>query len=444
MDKILTFYDRIRNFSLIKRKVLILVMEYVLSIFASFCCQCAFHLCAFSSLLTRIRAFMRYFLSFCVALSILCLLQSCATNNTYVDINDDPHYAIRQIAGNQLRSYANDNKALLRNIQEAKKQYNKITQTLSGNVAKQWANEDISLPSAQTYVKYSNQYKIKTSINFANGAIRIESLAGAIALEKAISNTLLMPQNPSNVDLYSSADFKIEGKPFLAGLVKDNEGQDILTQWRADRYAKYLIENHLKTRKDSNGKSVDYVDLQMVGDYQSKSEHRYEELVRKYAHKYNISPALVLGIIQTESNFNPYAVSAAPAYGLMQIVPSTAGADAYELINGKKGQPTKQMLFNPETNIEYGVAYLSILFNRYLPNVKDKQSQEYCVITAYNAGAGSVLRTFHNDKNQAFNRINALSSAKVYDTLRSKLPSDEGRRYLLKVSTFKKNYEHIK
>lgn len=102
------------------------------------------------------------------------------------------------------------------------------------------------------------------------------------------------------------------------------------------------------------------------------------------------------------------------------------------------------MLFNPETNIEYGVAYLSILFNRYLPNVKDKQSQEYCVITAYNAGAGSVLRTFHNDKNQAFNRINALSSAKVYDTLRSKLPSDEGKRYLLKVSTFKKNYEHIK
>ncbi|WP_334097541.1 murein transglycosylase domain-containing protein, partial [Helicobacter typhlonius] len=39
-----------------------------------------------------------------------------------------------------------------------------------------------------------------------------------------MSNTLLMPQNPSNVDLYSSADFKIEGKPFLAGLVKDNEG----------------------------------------------------------------------------------------------------------------------------------------------------------------------------------------------------------------------------
>ncbi len=367
-------------------------------------------------------------------------------NNAQITITEDPHYAIKQVAGNQLR-ISTDQKALLRDIKEVKRQYTKVTNALSGNVAKQWSNEDVSLPSAQTYVRYSNHYKSKASINFSTGAIRIETIDTqnpAKSLERAITHTLLLPQDPSKIDLYSDDDFTFDGKPFLAGLIKDNEGEDILTQWRAERYAKYLIENTLKTRKDSKGKKVSYVDLQMVGDYQSKNEHRYEELVKKYARKYNISPALVLGIIQTESNFNPYAVSAAPAYGLMQVVPSTAGADAYELINGKKGMPTKKMLFNPETNIEYGVAYLSILFNRYLPNVKDKQSQEYCVITAYNAGAGSVLRTFHNDKNQAFNRINALSSAKVYDTLRSKLPSDEGRRYLLKVSTFKKNYEHIK
>lgn len=364
-----------------------------------------------------------------------------------VAIADDPNYALQQIAGNQFRIYASDHKALLRDIKEAKKQYNKIANALSGNVAKQWSAEDVSLPSAQTYVKYSNNYKSKASIDFTSGAIRIEtidSINPMQSLEQAISHTLLLPQDPSKVDLYSSDDFSFDGKPFLAGLIKDNDGEDILTQWRAQRYAKYLITHKLKTRKDSKGKVVNYVDLQMVGDYQSKSEHKYEAIVQKYARKYNVSPALVLGIIQTESNFNPYAVSGAPAYGLMQIVPSTAGADAYELINGKKGKPTKEMLFNPETNIEYGVAYLSILFNRYLPDVKDKLSQEYCVITAYNAGAGSVLRTFASDKAQAFQRINALSSSKVYDTLRTKLPSDEGRRYLLKVSTFKKNYEHIK
>lgn len=367
-------------------------------------------------------------------------------NAAKIIIADDPSYAMRQIAGNQFRIYATDSKALMRDIKEAKRQYAKVANALSGNVAKQWSKEDVSLPSAESYVKYSNNYKSKATINFHNGAIRIETIDPSNptkSLEQAITNTLLLPQDPSKVDLYSADDFKFDGKPFLAGLIKDNDGQDILTQWRAERYAKYLVENELKTRKDSKGKLVSYVDLQMVGDYQSKSEHKYEDLVLKYAHKYNISPALVLGIIQTESNFNPYAVSNAPAYGLMQVVPSTAGADAYELINGKKGMPTKEMLFNPETNIEYGVAYLSILFNRYLPQIKDKQSQEYCVITAYNAGAGSVLRTFANDKNEAFNRINAMSAKKVYDTIQSKLPSSEGRRYLMKVTTHKKNYEHI-
>ena len=367
-------------------------------------------------------------------------------NAVKIAIADDPSYAMRQIAGNQFRIYATDSKALMRDIKEAKRQYTKVANALSGNVAKQWSKEDVSLPSAESYVKYSNNYKSKATINFHNGAIRIETIDTSNptkSLEQAITNTLLLPQDPSKVDLYSADDFKFDGKPFLAGLIKDNDGQDILTQWRAERYAKYLVENELKTRKDSKGKLVSYVDLQMVGDYQSKSEHKYEDLVLKYAHKYNISPALVLGIIQTESNFNPYAVSNAPAYGLMQVVPSTAGADAYELINGKKGMPTKEMLFNPETNIEYGVAYLSILFNRYLPQIKDKQSQEYCVITAYNAGAGSVLRTFANDKNEAFNRINAMSAKKVYDTIQSKLPSSEGRHYLMKVTTHKKNYEHI-
>ncbi len=275
-------------------------------------------------------------------------------NNAQITITEDPHYAIKQVAGNQLR-ISTDQKALLRDIKEVKRQYTKVTNALSGNVAKQWSNEDVSLPSAQTYVRYSNHYKSKASINFSTGAIRMETIDTqnpAKSLERAITHTLLLPQDPSKIDLYSDDDFTFDGKPFLAGLIKDNEGEDILTQWRAERYAKYLIENTLKTRKDSKGKKVSYVDLQMVGDYQSKNEHRYEELVKKYARKYNISPALVLGIIQTESNFNPYAVSAAPAYGLMQVVPSTAGADAYELINGKKGMPTKKMLFNPETNID--------------------------------------------------------------------------------------------
>lgn len=380
-----------------------------------------------------------------IPLTLLCACSGLNSNNT-ANIDNDP-YTFSQIAGNQMKISGYEQQVLMRNIKESRRQYVKMTQTLSGHIAREWSEEDVSLPSAETYVKYSNNYKSKASINFGTGAIRVETIDTNNpnkALEKAITNMLLLPQDPSKVDLYSDHDFNFDGKPFLAGLIKDQNGQDILSQESARNYAQYLTQNKLQTRTDSKGKLVSYVDMQMVGDYQSKSEHKYEAIVQKYAHQYNISPALVLGIIQTESNFNPYAVSGAPAFGLMQIVPSTAGADAYELINGKKGMPTKEMLFNPETNIQYGVAYLSILFNRYLPNIKDKQSQEYCVITSYNAGAGTVFKAFHNDRKEAVNRINSLSSSKVYDILHTRLASEEGRRYLMKVTTHKKNYEHIK
>lgn len=381
-----------------------------------------------------------------IIVAICAIFSACANpNNTHIHISDDPSYAIQQISGNTFKTQ--DARALLKEAKIIKRQFIKDTSALSGNVAKQWGSENIALPSASAYVKYSNNYKSKAIIDFESGKIRVETIDSTNptqSLESAIAHTIMLPQDPSRVDLYSDSDFNFDGEPFLAGLIKDEKGNDITTQSAAKDYAKYLVANNLKTRHDSRNKLVSFVELQMVGDYKAKSSNRYEAIVQKYAKKYNIPPDLILAIIRTESNFNPYAVSGAPAFGLMQIVPSTAGADAYELINGKKGMPTKQMLFNPETNIEYGTAYLSILYNRYLNEVRDKQAQEYCVIAAYNAGAGLVLRTFHKDKIEAQKRINNLSAKKVYDMLTTKLDSAEGRRYLQKVSSFKKDYEHIK
>jgi len=62
------------------------------------------------------------------------------------------------------------------------------------------------------------------------------------------------------------------------------------------------------------------------------------------------------------------------------------------------------------------------------------------VITAYNGGAGSVLRVFSSDKDRAFSMINNMSPNKVYQTLTSQHPSAESRRYLYKVSTAQRSY----
>lgn len=101
--------------------------------------------------------------------------------------------------------------------------------------------------------------------------------------------------------------------------------------------------------------------------------------------------------MQIESSFNPYAVSSSDALGLMQIMPATAGRDVFRM-QGKSGQPSRSYLFDPANNIDVGTAYISILQNSYLGDIKDPVSRRYAVIQAYNGGAGSVLRIFHSDK----------------------------------------------
>src|ERR1700690_147643 len=49
-----------------------------------------------------------------------------------------------------------------------------------------------------------------------------------------------------------------------------------------------------------------------------------EKLVREAAERHHVDPALVRAVIQTESNWNPGAMSRKGAVGLMQLIPTTA------------------------------------------------------------------------------------------------------------------------
>jgi membrane-bound lytic murein transglycosylase C len=116
----------------------------------------------------------------------------------------------------------------------------------------------------------------------------------------------------------------------------------------------------------------------------------------------------------------------------MQIVPNSAGVDAYEYSKGKNWVPSKSYLFNAKNNIELGSAYLKILDSKYLDGIYNPISKEYCIISAYNTGSGNVLKTFSSNRVKAKNIINKKTPAEVYSTLREKLPYKETRRYLKK------------
>ena len=98
-----------------------------------------------------------------------------------------------------------------------------------------------------------------------------------------------------------------------------------------------------------------------------------EKLVREAAERHQVDPALVRAVIETESNWNPSAVSRKGALGLMQLIPTTA--QRFGANNA----------FSPQQNVDAGVRYLKTLLERYNGNLD-------LALAAYNAGEGAVDR----------------------------------------------------
>ena len=312
--------------------------------------------------------------------------------------------------------------------------------TLIQELAKTWGDKKVASP--KEYVKYTDQYQSRAIVNFKTGLIRVETVeqkSPKSALKAAIISTLLTPENPAKVDLLSDEAVTTGQKPFLHDLVIDQDKKAVGTQWRANRYAEYLMKTAYKV--DSyNQKTRHYVTFAMVKDHNQTQQKHYATQVKRQGKRFNIDQALIYAIIETESAFNPYAMSHIPAYGLMQIVPSSAGRDAHRLLYKKDGIPTKNYLFQADNNIEMGTAYLHILFTRYLAQVKNPKAREYCCIAAYNTGSGNVLKAFDTDRSRAFDKINTLSASSVYSHLRKHLKYEEARHYLYKVTQKKRAY----
>jgi len=119
------------------------------------------------------------------------------------------------------------------------------------------------------------------------------------------------------------------------------------------------------------------------------------------------------------------------------------GRDATKKVYGKERLLTGAELFKPQTNIELGCAYLHILDRQYLSAITDPQSRLYCVIAAYNTGAGNVARAFSGNTSvkEAARRINAMSPKQVYAHLRTRLKYEETRNYVQKVTAALAQYQ---
>lgn len=99
----------------------------------------------------------------------------------------------------------------------------------------------------------------------------------------------------------------------------------------------------------------------------------YDPYIEQVAREHGVDPTLVKAVALVESGFNPKAVSAKGAMGLMQLMPSTA--KRYGISD----------LHDPYQSLRAGAAHLRDLLDEYDGNVT-------LALAAYNAGSGAVKR----------------------------------------------------
>jgi soluble lytic murein transglycosylase-like protein len=99
----------------------------------------------------------------------------------------------------------------------------------------------------------------------------------------------------------------------------------------------------------------------------------YEDLILEAAAVHDVDPQLIRSVMQTESAFNPFAVSRAGALGLMQLMPELAAE--FDVADP----------FDPRENIMAGTEYLRRLLDQYRGNIT-------LTLASYNAGMTNVAR----------------------------------------------------
>lgn len=129
-------------------------------------------------------------------------------------------------------------------------------------------------------------------------------------------------------------------------------------------------------RQAASSQSVSLAHVAPVGEVSVSTSFRlppsaFDHLIEEAATVYGLDPVLVRAVIATESAFDPMAVSAAGAQGLMQLMPALA--EEMGVVDA----------FDPRENIMAGTRYLSALLDAQDGDVP-------LALASYNAGPGNV------------------------------------------------------
>ncbi len=108
----------------------------------------------------------------------------------------------------------------------------------------------------------------------------------------------------------------------------------------------------------------------------------FNKTIKKYAKKRALPTSIIYTLMRSESAFIHDVRSPAGAMGLMQLMPATAKQTASKI---KYKYKNSRQLYEPETNIALGTAYLKEMLEKYDGNL-------IMAASAYNAGPHRVKR----------------------------------------------------
>lgn len=295
---------------------------------------------------------------------------------------------------------------------------------------------DAKLSSGSEFVSYSSDLLVRSAVDYKAGTVTIEAQGASPAeagskIRQEVERLLNLDTREAYKDdailqlvdrdqIEKNAE-QLTAEPILSDLFVGKSAGDILKPAE-----KSIVEDR---------RPVARVVIQLPEGSTATKAKRYQPLAEEYADEQKVSAALVMAVMHTESYFNPMARSHIPAFGLMQIVPQSAGLDTTEYLSGRSRLLTASELYQPKINVRSGAAYLHLLYYRYLRLIDDPLSRLYCAVAAYNTGAGNVARAFTGATSVrgAAARINRLQPQQVYSHLKRNLPYQETRNYLGKV-----------
>jgi soluble lytic murein transglycosylase-like protein len=137
----------------------------------------------------------------------------------------------------------------------------------------------------------------------------------------------------------------------------------------------HVIKTGLNSYRFNLGSSYPTIFSRFSGRYSPSglNKTRYTNLIADAASRNGVEERLLHAVIQTESAYNPSAVSRAGAVGLMQLMPDTARR--YGVYNRT----------DPTQNVDAGSRYLKDLLDMFNYNLG-------LAVAAYNAGENAVIR----------------------------------------------------